>query len=126
MIKIDLKNEVQEEPILELETEKGIVDLHNDYICSDIVIDPQFLKLVFEYDDSIIDYSPRSTILKVHVLFEKYNSDNIEGLERNIGLSLDNLSKSQLKNNKFFYIFSFTEGDEYELECDNVFLILMD
>ncbi len=125
MLKIDLKNETPEDPILELETERGIVDLHNDYICEDIVVDPKFLKLIFKWDNSIVEYSPRSTASEVHVLFENYNSNNLENLDLNIGSSLDNLSMSRLKNERFFYIFSFTEGEEYELECDNAFLVLL-
>jgi hypothetical protein len=129
MEKINLNQTLTNIPTLEFETSKGLIDLHNDYVCKDILLFDNTLKLLFQKDEPTIDYVPKSMINEISLIFEHCIFDNLqqtsESIKNNIGLSLDNLSKSNLNNGRCFYVLSFTDGEEYEIDCQESFLHLI-
>jgi hypothetical protein len=122
-MKIELNKQKELEPLLELQTPDGYIDLHNDYNVEKISYENSCLQVYLLKSFPSANYTPRSKPQSLKLSFFDCTiiSGSIELLHSETK-SLDNLSRSSHHTNKWFYTFSFIEGEEYEIECGEAIL----
>jgi hypothetical protein len=123
-MKIELNKQKEQEPLLELQTSDGYIDLHNDYNVEKISYENCCLQIYLLKSFPSASYTPRSKPQSLKLSFFDCTiiGGGIGSLRNENAKSIDNLSRSSNHTNKWFYTFSFIDGEEYEIECGEAFL----
>lgn len=121
---IDLNKQQELEILLELKTVNGFIDLHNDYNVSKVHFNEESLIIQLIKSEPTFEYSPKSKPDNLKIIFGECRIVNgsLNSLINEVGDSLDNLNRSSNHSNKYYYTFSFIEGEEYHVECNSALI----
>ena len=123
MMKIDLNTQKEMEPILEFKTGSVYIDIHNDYKVQKVIVNDKELEIYLIKSIPTANYSPISKYEFLRIVFIDFKlEEKIDLLLMEGGNSFDNLCRSSYHSDKYYYIISFTEGEEYNIECSDAFI----
>lgn len=110
------------ELLLDIDLNGEIVDIHNDFDCTNIEVNKTLLIITLEKNNSSINYIPNTKIDRIIITFKKFESNSINALlMQKIPATIDNfsigkmISKRMSKDEKALFILGFVDSQEFEI-----------
>jgi len=115
-------------PLLDFNIDKANIDLHNDFVCNDIIHNGQNIEFYFKRTVEDLLYSEQNAV----IIFSKIIESNFNVVQIGSGMTLMNFAKGEIGEGSeynghldvFYFFIEFLESKMIDIVCKeaNIFL----